>query len=652
MQWLVPAISMDCGFKFAVTLILFVRYFETREKVSFWWATGWLFFGLHNVMELIIIGTGYEPLWFLHHVFFAFTAAAFLESMGQMQKRPVSRIWHAAAAAVSAGVVITSYVGVFVVKEWYAAAVPAAFLNGLAFIACAFSFLKITKRNKSAARLPVFLGFLLNGLHNLDYPFLRPVVWFAPIGFSLGILFSLILVVGLLLMLTESLRRQKGRSRRVIQNLSVLNAVSSLISRTLDLEKILADVLNEMLKSMSIEAGYISLLDEGTEKLKLKASCGLSEEYERGIDGVSLDEDTICSRVAHDGEPVAIDNISGYPHLKTEIMDKEGLRSFVCVPLKAKKKVKGVMGITSHRLHPFTPQDIQLLVVIANEVGTAIENAELYEKVRNWNIELENTMFERTRDLADARKATLNMLEDITEAYSQLKDTQAQLVQSEKMAAIGQMAAMVGHEIRNPLNGIRMSLYYLKMKLGGASSEVRAPLGAMEKEVARVSDIINDILEFSRPASLTLSPTDINAVVEDTLSDAEKVNRVKNIEVVKKLSPGIPKVPLDGVRFRRAINNLVLNAFQAMSEGGRLTASTEVSGKVLKVSITDTGEGIAEEDLTRIFDSFYSSKARGIGLGLTVVNEILKAHNSTIEVKTGIGKGSTFSISIPLEKEH
>ena len=650
MEWIIPAISIDCGFKLAVALILFVRYFEIKEKVILCWAMGWLFFGFHAVTELVIIGTEYEPFWFIRHIFFAFTAVAFLESVGHMQ-RPVLKIWHIFAAVVGLGAIITSYTGVFVVGEWSAAAIPASFLNGIGFIVCAFYFLKFTRGQKSPARLPIFLGFLLNGLHNLDYPFLRPVAWFAPIGFSLGVVFSIIFAIGLIMMSTEELKRQREKSQHITRDLSVLNSISTIASQTLNLEEILNNVLDKILEAVNVKSGYIFLLNEEAKELNLSAARGVSKEYERKIAKLELDQDTLCSIVARKGEPIVIEDISEHRGLKTEAIDKEGFRSFGCVPLKSKEKVMGVMSIISDKPRQFTPGEIQLLVSIGNEVGVAIENAELYKKLKNWSKELERIITERTKDLADARRATLNMLEDISEAYTQLKDTQTQLVQSEKMAAIGRIAANVSHEIRNPLTGIKVSVYYLSNKLTKSSPKITKTIKNMEKEIERASNIINNILEFSRPPKLELNATDVNIVIEKTLSAAQKEYQLKNIEIIKKLTSDIPKIPLDSLRFRQVLDNIILNASQSMSKGGKLTVETLIVNNKLEVRITDSGIGIAKENLEDIFEPFFTSKHTGVGLGLAIVKEIIKGHQGSIKAESKVGEGSTFVISLPLKKE-
>ncbi len=648
MQWLIPAISIDCGFKFAVAFILFVRFFETQKKTIFWWAMGWLFFGLHGATELTIIGTKYEFLWFIRHIFYAFPAVAFLESVGNMQQ-PRLKIWHIAAAIVGLGAIISSYIGVFVIREWYAATIPASFLSGLGFIVCAFYFLKITKGGGSAARLPIFLGFFLNGVHNLDYPFLRPITWFAPIGFSLGVVFAIIFAVGLIMMSTEELKRQREKSQYTIRDLSILTAISSIVSHSFNIEEILTDVLDEILKAIKIERGCIFLLDEKAKELNLKTYRGLSPEYTHKMVKLNLDQEkTICTKVARTGEPAIAANISEHPEFKTPEVQKERLQSVACIPLKSKEKIMGILSISSHKYHRFAPHELQLLTSIGSIVGVAVENSKLYENLKTWNKELEKIIAEHTKDLTNARKATLNMLEDINETYKELKETQAQLVRKERLAAIGQMAAIVGHEVRNPLTSIKMSAYYLNKKLTKTTPQVTKIIQDIEKEIERAAGIITNILEYSRPPKLTLNPTDINILLEETLRFAKEKIQFKNIEIIKKFDSSIPKVPLDSFRFKQVLDNIILNASQAMPEGGKLTVQTQVVDNKLGIRVTDSGIGITKEKFEKIFEPFFTNRRGGLGLGLAVVSEIIRMHQGSIKVESKIKEGCTFIIKLPL----
>ena len=650
MQWITPAISIDCGIKLAVSLILFVRYFEVKEKMIFWWAAAWLFFGLHALTELAIIQNSTELLWFIRHIFYALTAVAFLESVGNM-KTPVLKKWHIAAIVITLGIIAISYIGVFVVGDWYAAVVPISLISGAGFIACGFYFFKFTKEKKTAARLPILLGFFLNGLHNLDYPFLRNVEWFAPIGFGLGVLFSLIFAVGLTMMSTEELKNQREESRRRVRGQVALTAVFSLVSQSLNLQEILNDALDRMLEVIRVDRGCIFLLDKEKEELNLRVHRGFSAEYIKSITRLKLKEDNMYTEVARTGKPVIIANVSEAPHFMIGGTEKRSIRSCACIPLMSKGKMVGVLSLLSRGYYRLVPEEMRMLDSIGDAVGVAIENARLYETVKNWGEKLERVVEERTKDLSDARKATLNILEDIDEAYKELTKAQAQLVQKERLAAIGQMAAVMGHELRNPLTGVKMAAYYLNEKLKKAGSPLTKSVQDIEKEAERASVIISNILEFSRPPKLLLNPTDIKVILEEAISSAREKKWLKGIKVIEDFQSSGLMVALDAFRFRQALDNIILNAYQAMPAGGELRVRAKTIKDELEIRISDSGGGIAKENIKRVFEPFFTDKHKGVGLGLAVVNEIIIGHNGSIRVESEAGKGSTVIIRLPIKKE-
>ena len=225
------------------------------------------------------------------------------------------------------------------------------------------------------------------------------------------------------------------------------------------------------------------------------------------------------------------------------------------------------------------------------------------------------------------------------------------MVQGERLAAIGQMSAVIGHELRNPLTGIKMASYFLNEKLNKAAPELVKTVQDIEKEVGRASTIITNILEFSRPLNLVINPVDINALIEDAITAAKEREWLEGIKVVKDFQFFHHEISLDAFRFRQVLDNIILNAHQAMPAGGKLTVSTKKVNKSVEVRISDIGIGVAEEDLKKIFEPFFTKKHKGVGLGLAVVREVVEGHNGSINVESKIGKGSTFIIRLPLKEE-
>lgn len=239
-----------------------------------------------------------------------------------------------------------------------------------------------------------------------------------------------------------------------------------------------------------------------------------------------------------------------------------------------------------------------------------------------------------------------------------LREARERLVRSERLAAIGELAAGIGHELRQPLGGISNAAYYLHSKLGEADQRVRESVDILQSEVARADKIIADLLDFSRTRPPMLREADLNALVKEVLARTEVP---EGVEVVTALEKDLPPVMVDGDQVQQVFLNLITNAVQAMTssssvetpEGGRLevrSALCEVEPDTwsIELSFTDTGEGIPEENLPHIFEPLFTTRAKGIGLGLAVSQRLVEGHGGSIEVHSEVGAGSTFTVRLPL----
>jgi len=244
---------------------------------------------------------------------------------------------------------------------------------------------------------------------------------------------------------------------------------------------------------------------------------------------------------------------------------------------------------------------------------------------------------------ANKTQMILLAIEDITER----KRLQEKLLRSEKFAAIGQLAAVVGHELRNPLGVINNSSYFLSRKLKDVADEkVTKHLKIIERKINSANLIISDLLDFARKKPPTLKQTDLNIILTSVLSDS---SIPENIKVTTKLGEIAPML-LDQEQIRRVFQNMILNASQAMSESGKLIIQTSKHDNSVEISFKDTGVGIPEENLTKIFTPLFSTKANGVGLGLAICRQIVEGHGGNITVKSKIGKGSTFTVKLPVER--
>jgi signal transduction histidine kinase len=243
----------------------------------------------------------------------------------------------------------------------------------------------------------------------------------------------------------------------------------------------------------------------------------------------------------------------------------------------------------------------------------------------------------------------MNRIDEEREIARRLKESQEQLVHAEKLASLGQLSASIAHEINNPLAGVLTYTKLLARKISDDTFEKGAALdylAKMESEVSRCSRIIRNLLDFSRQSAPTLKLVDVNQVIEQVLTMVGHQAQLQNVEVVRELSPSLPRVMADSDKLQQVFTNLTLNAIQAMSGGGKLTLRTLATDGQVEIDVQDTGTGISKENLSKLFTPFFTTKEKGsgVGLGLAVVRGIIERHKGEIKVQSEVGKGTTFSI--------
>jgi len=237
--------------------------------------------------------------------------------------------------------------------------------------------------------------------------------------------------------------------------------------------------------------------------------------------------------------------------------------------------------------------------------------------------------------------------DELDKLYKELKDAQEKLVRSERLAAMGELAGTVGHELRNPLGVIKNAVYYLKNKLGQFTRDEKIDryLEIIDEAVAHADRVISDVLTSGGVKGPSLSKSSVNDVIQSSLG---KMVFPKNIKIIKNLKSGLPEIPIDVYHIAQALSNLIVNAVQAMPEGGTLTIQSSKKDTFIEVAIADTGVGIPKENLGKIFEPLFSTKRRGIGLGLAICRGIIEGHKGTINVASEGGGGTTFTIKLPI----
>ena len=287
---------------------------------------------------------------------------------------------------------------------------------------------------------------------------------------------------------------------------------------------------------------------------------------------------------------------------------------------------------------------------------TELKRAEQELQEKNKQLDAQNAELRATE--AELRSAKEKLEErvkkrkaELEAANEELREAQEQLIRSEKLAAIGQLAGGVGHELRNPLGAIKNAVYYVrgkvaKSELGQQEPRVMEFLNIIDNEINSSNKIINDLLDFSRVGRPSVSPAYIGRVIEDALS---YIPIPESIKLVKKLKAELPEVEVDTDQIRQVLVNMFMNALQAMPAGGKLTIAARSRDNLLEVKVTDTGYGIPEDKIDKIFDSLFTTKAKGIGLGLAVCKAIIERHQGKVKVKSKVGEGTTFTIELPVK---
>ncbi len=303
--------------------------------------------------------------------------------------------------------------------------------------------------------------------------------------------------------------------------------------------------------------------------------------------------------------------------------------------------------------HRLVNRPVKNLLMQTKRIANGDLDATVKSDVKDEMGELSMAFNNMTQSLKSAR----NELEDwgksleakVEERTRQIKQIQVQLVRSEKMASLGKLVAGIAHEINNPLTGILM-FAMLAGKNPKLDPVLKKDMDMIIAETQRCAKIVKGLLDFSRESIPQKKPSSVNAIIDETLSLISNQSSFYNIQITKDYAPGIPLIPLDNDQIKQVLFNMMLNASQAMPNGGNLFIETYMEdGQYACISITDTGYGIPEENVGKIFDPFFTTKSdRGTGLGLSVSYGIIERHNGTIEVQSSADSGTTFTIKFPL----
>jgi signal transduction histidine kinase len=243
---------------------------------------------------------------------------------------------------------------------------------------------------------------------------------------------------------------------------------------------------------------------------------------------------------------------------------------------------------------------------------------------------------------------------DMVSELEKKRDLEAQLQQAEKSAVVGRLGSAIAHEIRNPLNYINLTLDHLRSKFAPEEPKKRETFekltSQLKSEVARIDQQISDFLNYSRPTKADLRPIEARKVIEDSLRIVEAQAAEKGVKISVVEHEDVPRVLGDPEFLRSVFNNLFINALQSMEKGGGLLnikITPDDDGRCVSFEVADTGNGISAENLSKIFEPYFSTKETGTGLGLAIVQKVVEIHNGTIDVESSEGEGTKFTVRLP-----
>jgi two-component system, NtrC family, sensor histidine kinase HydH len=415
-----------------------------------------------------------------------------------------------------------------------------------------------------------------------------------------------------------------------VANQAAICIDNSGLMETLDIDEILRLVLEGVTKNIGFDRARLYLVNEKKNALECRMAVGVDEDKIRGV-VLPLDkEDSVVARSIFDKKPFVIPDAQKDPRVNPLTKEKFNLHSLVVIPLLAKDRALG--AIAADHLEAgknITKQTLESVMTFAQQAGLAIHNAFMYQEIKAFSQQVEEKMQQTTADL---------------------RKTEAQLIRSEKLAALGQLAAGIAHEIRNPLTSINILIHSLREK--PSDEEVhREDLRVIEEEIHRINVIVDQFLRFAKPAPPLLQEADLVSLFEETLQLLKPQIEKQRITVQKEFN-ALPSTVLDREQMKQVVLNLLLNALQAMSGGGLLRLSGQVleDNRWIQLSVQDTGVGIPPEDMNKLFDPFFSTKEGGVGLGLSIAHRIIDQHRGKIQIESTPGQGTLFTLWLPISR--
>jgi len=458
-----------------------------------------------------------------------------------------------------------------------------------------------------------------------------------------------------------------------MNELKTLDRISRAMASTMDLDRILNTILEGVAKHLNFDRAIICLVNEKQGFIEGRQAMGVAGELLSDLKIPLADGQNPIVKTVKDGRPYIIARVGeGGMHLQEPVSHQvrrlgstqeeskaevnsppiyqggttssqertygeifaglEGrVNAMASVPLVAKERVNGVLLVDNlHSGRPIEEEDLRSLVTFTNQAGLAIENARLYDTEKRFSEELRH---------------------QVELAKKELKEAQAHLIHSERLAAVGEMSVIVAHEVRNPMSSIRSCAQRIHKAVEEKDPNKKYTNYIMQ-EVDRLERIVKDMLTVTRQPKPNLVEENVNRVIEEILLHMDDEIRKSGTVLTKELDQNLPAILVDPALLEQVILNMIQNAliFMQDREKKELKIATGQDKRFLQIRISDTGPGIPVHNRKRVFEPFFSTKPQGTGLGLAICQRIVLAHKGKIELESEMDKGATFIVNLPMKK--
>jgi signal transduction histidine kinase len=458
-----------------------------------------------------------------------------------------------------------------------------------------------------------------------------------------------------------------------MNELKTLDRISRAMTSTMDLDRILSTILEGVATHLNFDRAIICLVNEKQGFIEGRQAIGVAQELLSDLKIPLADEGNPIVKTVRDGRPYIIARVGeGGMRLEEPVsrqvrrLDEtpqetkaeanstpiyhggttssqkrtygeifaglEGrVNAMASVPLVAKERVNGVLLVDNlHNGRPIDEEDLRSLVRFTIRAGLAIENARLYDTEKRFSEELRH---------------------QVELAKKELKEAQAHLIHSERLAAIGEMSVIVAHEVRNPMSSIRSCAQRINKAVEEKDPNKKYTNYIMQ-EVDRLERIVKDMLTVTRQAKPNLVEENVNRVIEEILLHMDDEIRKSGVVLTQRLDENLPAIPVDPALLKQVILNIIKNALFFMQEREKkeLRIATGQDKRFLQIRIGDTGPGIPAHNKKKVFEPFFSTKPQGTGLGLAICQRIVLAHKGKIELESEMDKGTTLIVNLPMKK--